>query len=202
MQIAPNVFTLPPSMLSSPALVITPFSPHKNLLWGIKSQMNILLIMSRFSPVQFSSVTQVVSDPLRPHGLQRARLPSLSPTLGACSNSCPLSWWCHPAISSSIVPFSSCLPSYPAPGSLLMNQFFISGGQSIEVSASASVLPMNIQDWFLLGLTGLILLQSKGLQTAFLQPHSSKGVNFSVLSFLHGPTVTSMHEYLINHSFD
>ena len=99
MQIAPNVFTLPPSMLSSPALVITPFSPHKNLLWGIKSQMNILLIMSRFSPVQFSSVTQVVSDSLWSHGLQHARLPCPSPTPGTFSNSGPSSGWCHPTIS-------------------------------------------------------------------------------------------------------
>ena len=108
----------------------------------------------------------VVSNSLWHHGLQHARF-SCPSSSGACSNSCPLSWWGHPAISSSIVPFSSCLPSYPAPGSLLMNQFFISGGQSIEVSASASVLPMSTQDWFPLGLTGLISLQSKELSRVF-----------------------------------
>ena len=91
-----------------------------------------------------------MSDSLWPHGLQHARLPCPSPPPEACSNSCPLSQWCHPTTSSSVVPFSSCLPSFPASGSFPMSQFFISGGQSIGASASASVLPMNIQDWFLL----------------------------------------------------
>ena len=91
-----------------------------------------------------------------PHGLQHARLPCPSPTPKACSNSCPSSWWCHPTISSSVAPFSSCLQSFPASGSFSMSQFFTSGGQSIVVSASASVLPMNIQDWLPLELTGLI----------------------------------------------
>ena len=111
--------------------------------------------------VQFSR--SVASNSLRPHGLQHTRLPCPLPTPGACSNSCPLSWWCHPTISSSVSPFSSCLQSFPASGSLLMSQFFQSGGQSIGTSASASVLPMNIQDWFPLGLTDLISLQSRGL---------------------------------------
>ena len=91
------------------------------------------------------------------------RLPCPSPTPEACSNSCPLSWWCHPAISSSVVPFSSCLQSSPASGSFPMIQFFTSAGQSIGASASASVFLMNIWDWFPIGLTGLISLQSKGL---------------------------------------
>ena len=95
----------------------------------------------------------VMSDSLKPHGLQHARLPCPSPTPGVCSNSCPLSRWCHPTISSSVLPFSSCLQSFPASGSFLMSQFFASGGQSIGFSASASVLPMNIQYWFPLGLT-------------------------------------------------
>ena len=111
--------------------------------------------------IQFSR--SVVSDSLRPHGLQYARLPCPSPTPGACSNSCPSSQWCHPTISSSGILFSSCLQSSQASGSLPMSQFFPSGGQSIGVSASASVLPMNIQDWFPLGWTGWISLQSKGL---------------------------------------
>ena len=99
-------------------------------------------------------IRSIMSDSLWPHGLQHTRLPYLSPTTRACSNSCPSSWWCHPAISSSVVPFSSCLQSFPALGSFPMSQFFASGGQSIGVSASASVLPMNIQDWFPLGWTG------------------------------------------------
>ena len=100
-----------------------------------------------------------MSHSLRPHGLQHARLPCPSPTPGACSNSCPSSQWCHPTTPSSVIPFSSCLQSFPVSGSFLMCQFFASGGQStIGASASASVLPVNIQDWFPLGLTGLIHL--------------------------------------------
>ena len=106
--------------------------------------------------IQFSH--SVVSDSLWPHGLQQASLPCPSPTPGACSDSCPLSWWCHPTISSSVIPFSSCLQSFPASGSFPWSQFFASGGQSIGVSASASVFPMNIQDWFPLGWTGWISL--------------------------------------------
>ena len=119
---------------------------------------------------QFSSVS-VVSDSLQPH-LQHTRPPCLSPTAGAYSNSCPLSWWCHPAISSSVISFSSRLQSSPASGSFLMSQFFTPGGQSIGTSASvsASVLSVNIEGWFPLGWTGWISLQSKSL----LQHHSSK----------------------------
>ena len=106
----------------------------------------------------------VTSNSLWPHGLQHARPPCPSPTPRVYSDSCPLSWWCHPAISSSVVPFSSCLQSFPASGSFQMSQLFASGGQSIR--ASASVLLMNIQDWFPLGWTGLILL-SKGLLRIF-----------------------------------
>ena len=123
------------------------------------------------SSVQFSH--SVVSDSLRAHGLQPTRPPCPSPTPGIYSNSCPLSWWCHPTISSSVVPFSSCLQSFPASGSFQISQFFTSDGQSIRVSASTSVLPMNIQDWFPLGWTGWIFLQSKGLKS-LLQHHSSK----------------------------
>ena len=112
-------------------------------------------------------VHSVVSDSLRPHGLQHARLPcpSLSPRV--CSNSRPLSQWCHPTISSSAAPFSSCLQSFPASGFFPMSQLFTSGGQSIGASASASFLPMNIQGWLPLGLTGLISLLSKGLSRVF-----------------------------------
>ena len=124
-----------------------------------------------FSSVQFSY--SAVSNSLWPHRLRHARPPCPSPTPRVYSNSCPLCWWCHPTISSSVVPFSSCLQSFPASGSFPMSQFFASGGQSIGVSASTSVLPMNIQDWFLLWLTGLISLLSKGLSRV-LQLHSSK----------------------------
>ena len=111
-----------------------------------------------YLPVQFSH--SAVTDSLWPHGLQHARPPCPSPTPWACSNSCPSSWWCHQTISSSVVPFS-CLQSFPASGSFPMSQYFVSGGQSIGVSASASVLPVDVQDWSPLSLTGLIL-GSKG----------------------------------------
>ena len=111
--------------------------------------------------------SSVMSDSFWPHGLQHARLPCLSPSPGAYSNLCPSSWWCHPTISSSVVPFSSCLQSFPASGSFPMSQLITSSGQSMGVSASASVLPMIIQDWFPLGLTGWISLQSKALSRVF-----------------------------------
>ena len=119
----------------------------------------------QFSSVQFSC--SVVSNSLWPHGLQHARPPCPSPTPRVYSNSCPLSWWCHPTISSSVIPFSSCLQSFQTSGSFPVSQFFTSGGENIGVSASASVLPMNIQDWFPLGWTGWISLQSKGLSRVF-----------------------------------
>ena len=109
----------------------------------------------------------VVSDSLWPHGLKHDRLPCPSPTPRACSNSCPLSQWCHPTISSSVIPFSSCPQSFPASGSFPISQVFVSDRQSIGVSASPSVLPMNIQGWFPLGWTGWISLQSKGLSRVF-----------------------------------
>ena len=117
--------------------------------------------------VQFSSVIQWCPDPLRPRGLRHARLPCPSPTSRAYSNSCPLIWWCYPTSSSSVIPFSSHLQSFPASESFQMSQSFTSGGQSIGASASASVLPMNIQDRFPLGWTGWLSLQSKGLSRVF-----------------------------------
>ena len=119
----------------------------------------------RMRSVQFSR--SAVSDSLRPHEPQHARPPCPLPIPGVYPNPCPLSWWCHPTIPSSVVPFSSCLQSFPASRSFQMSQFFASGGQSIGVTASASVLPLNIQDWFPLGWTGWISLQSKGLSRAF-----------------------------------
>ena len=120
-----------------------------------------------------------MSDSLQPHGLQHSRLPCPSPTPGACSNSCPLSQWCHLTISSSVTPFSSRFQSFPASGSFPMSQFFASGGQSIGVSASASVLPRNIQDWFPLGLTGWISLPSKGFSRVFFNTTVQKHQFFS-----------------------
>ena len=119
----------------------------------------------KFTACMFSH--SVVSDSLQPHGLQHARFPCPSPSPKVCSNSCPLSWCCHPTISSSVVPFSSCLQSFQASGSFQMSWLFISGGQCIRASASASDLPINIQGWFSLWLTGLLSLQSKGLSRVF-----------------------------------
>ena len=124
----------------------------------------------------------VVSNYLQPHGLQHARLPCPSPSTRACSNSCPSSRWCHPVISSSVVPFSSCLQSFPASGSFLMSWLFALGGQTI--GASSSVLPKNSQGWFPLGLTGLISLQSKGLSRVFSNTTVWKHQFFSSRPFL------------------
>ena len=130
-----------------------------------------------------------VSDSLHPPGLQHTRLPCPSPSPRACSNSWPSSQWCHPNISSSVIPLSSCLQSFQESGSFLMSQLFTSGGQSIGVSAVASVLPMNIQDWFSLRWTGLISLQSKGLLRIFsnttVQKHQSFSTQFALWSNSH-----------------
>ena len=144
----------------------------------------------------------VVSNSLQCHGLQHARPPCPPPTPGAYSNSCPSQWsrWYHPTISSSVVPFSH-LQCSPASGSLQISQVFASGGQSIEVSASVSVLPMNIQDWFPLGWTGWISLLSKDSQESSPTPQF-KSINSSALSFLYGPTLTSIPDYWKKHSFD
>ena len=143
--------------------------------------------LSIISSVQFSG--SVVSDSLWPLELQRARPPCPSAAPGVYLNSCPLSRWCHPAVSSSVVPFSSRLQSFPALGSFSMSQFFASGGQSIGVSASASVFPMNIQDWFPLGWTGWISLQFKELSRVFsnttVQKHQFFSLQFSLYSNSH-----------------
>ena len=140
----------------------------------------------------------VLSNSLWPHGLKHIRRPCPSPTPRACTNSCPSSPWCHPTISSSVVPFSSCLQSFRASGCFPMIQFFTSGSQSIAVSASASVLPMNIQEWFPLGWTGWISLQSKGL----LQHHCSKASILQCSAFF---IVQLSHPYMTTrkiHSLD
>jgi len=165
----------------------------------IKIQIGLVLLTHPFSSVQFSR--SVMSDSLRPNGLQHARPPCPSPTPRAYPKSCPLSRWCHPTISSSVIPFSSCLHSFPASESFQMSQFFTSGDQSIEVSASASVLPMNIQNWFPLGWTGWISLQSRGLSRVFfnttVQKHQFFGTQLSLYA-----TLTSIHDYWKNHSLD
>ena len=149
--------------------------------------------------VQFSC--SVVSDSLQPHELQHTRSPCPSPTSRVHSNSRPLSQWCHPAISSSVVPFSSCPQSLPASGSFPMSKLFTSGGQSIGVSASASVLPMNTQDWSPLGWTGWSPCSPRDSQESSPTPQL-KSINFSVLSFLHSPTLTSIYDHWKNHSLD
>ena len=152
----------------------------------------VLAIVS-LTRIQFSCL--FMSDSLRLHGLQHTRLPCPSPTPRACSNSCPSSLWCHLTISSSVVSFSSCLQSFPASGSFPMSQFFAWGGQSIGVSASASVLPMNIQDWFSLenGLVGSPW-SPRDSQESFPTPQF-KSINFWCSA------LTSIHDYWKNHSF-
>ena len=187
---------------------LSAFAPHPNFRRQdfILSQttehcgllVSILPIRYLMSSVQFSR--SVMSNSLQPHGLQHTSLPCPSPNPRACSNSCPSSWWRHPTISSSVVSFSSCLQSFPAPGSFQMSQFFTSGGQSIRVLASTSVLPMNIQDLFPLGWTGWISLKFKRLSRVFynttVQKHHSSAFS------LCGSTLTSTHDYCKNHSFD
>ena len=158
-------------------------------LWGV----------CQFSSVQSSR--SVVSNSLQPHELQHTRPPCPSQTPGVYPNSQPLSQWCHPAISSSVVPFSSCPQSLPASGSFQMSQLFTSGGQSIGVSASTSVLPMNTQDWSPLGWTGWISLQSKGLARVFSNTTVQKHQFFSA-QLLYSPTLTSIHDHWKNHSLD
>ena len=159
-------------------------------------------IFSAESSVQFSH--SVVSDSLPPHEPQHARPPCPSPAPGVHPNPCPLSRWCHPTISSSVVPFSSCPQSFPASGSFAVSQFFTSGGQSIRVSASASVLPMNIQDWFPLGWTGWISLQSKGLSRVFSNTTVSSGGAWwrseSLLYCISGEAISPQQRAFISHA--
>ena len=150
--------------------------------------INLTLYLS----IQFSY--SVVSDSLRLSGLQHAGLPCPSLTVGACSNSSPLSQWCHPTISTSAIPFSSHLQSFPVSGSFPVSQLFISGGQSIAVSASTSVLPVNIQEWFPLGWTVGSLCSPRNSQES--SPTSQfKSINSLVFSFLYRSTLTSIHDY-------
>ena len=151
------------------------------LLVLLRKQIKYHLYKILISSVQFSR--SVGFNSLQPHESQHARPPCPSPTPGVYSNSCPSSWWCHPAISSSVVPFSSCPQSLPASGSFPMSQLFSWGGQSIGVSASASVLAMNTQDWSPSGWTGWISLQSKGLSRVFSNTTVQKHQFFSTTKY-------------------
>ena len=156
------------------------------------------IISQSVSSVQLLSRVQFFATPWT--AARRPPCPSSTPRV--YSNSCSLSQWCHPTASSSVIPFSSQLQSFPASGSFQMSQFFTAGGQSIGVSASTSVLPMNIQDWFPLEWTGWISLQSEGLSRVFSNTTVQKSINSSVFSFLYSPTLTSIHDYWKNHSLD
>ena len=151
------------------------------------------------SSVQFSR--SAVSESLWPHESHQARPPCPTPNSRVQSNSCPSSRWCHPAISSSVVPISSCPQSLPASGSFPMSQLFAWGGQSIGVSALVSVLPMNTQEWSPLGWTGWTSLQTRDSQESSPTPQF-KSIHSLALSLLHSPTLTSIHDHRKNHSLD
>ena len=185
-----------------------PSHTHMHTQWAIRE---FLLYLEKKCCSQQTTVLlfspSVVYDFLQPRGLQHARLPCPSLSLWVCSNSCSLSWWCHPTISSSVIPFSSHLQSFPASGSLPVSQFFASDGQSIGASAAASVLPMNIQDWFPLEWTGLISLQSRGLSRIFsnttVQKHQffsaqpSLWSNFLIHTWLLGKTTALTRQIFV-----
>ena len=170
----------------------------QTLFWGAPKSLQMVTAVMKLKDACFLEEVQfsrsVVSDSLQPHRLQHARLPCPSPVPGACPTSCPSSRWCHPVISSSVIPFSSCLQSFPASGSFPISRLFSSGGQSIGTSASASVLPMNIQNWFPLGLTGLISFLSKRLSSTTVQKHQFFGTQSYV------STLTFVHDYWKKHS--
>ena len=155
-----------------------------------------LLYRYKILPIQCSSVVQSCPTLCNPMNCSTPGFPCLSPTPGVYSDSCLLSRWCHPTTSSSVIPFSSCLQSFPASGSFQMSQFYTSGGQSIGVSASASVLPMNIQDWFPWGWTGWISLQSKGLSRVFSSTTVQKHQFFSAILYI----VQLSHPYMTMNS--
>ena len=159
----------------------------------------IIFCWSFIYSAEFSSVTQLCPTLCNPMDCSTPGLPCPSPTPGVYSNSCSLSQWCHSTISSSVIPFSSRPQSFPASGSFQMSQFFTSGGQNIGVSASTSLLPMTTQDWYPLGWTGWISLQSKGLSSSTPQ---FKSINSSVLGFLYSPTLTSIHNHWKSLIFD
>ena len=191
-----------------PILLLSSISLHWSLRKALLSFLAILWnsafkwVYLSFSPLLFNHFSRsIVSNSLRPHESQHARSPCPSPTPGVHKNSCPSSQWCHPAISCSIIPFSSCPQSLPASQSFPMSQLFTWGDQSTGVSVSAPALPMNTQDWSALGWTGWISLQSKGLSRVFSNTTVQKHQFFGA-SFLHSPTLTSIHDHWKNHSLD
>ena len=175
------------------------FSLHWEQYW--EEDIEIFDILPAPTHILLLFIHSILSNSLQPYGLQHTRPPCPSPSPGACSNSCPLSQWCHPPISFSVAPFSSCPQSFPASGSFPMSLLFLSGGQSIGVSASTSVLPMNIQDWFPLGWTGWISCSPRDSQESS-PTLQFKRINSLALSFLYSPTLTSICDYWKNHSFD
>ena len=179
-----NPYTLLLSLFSK---VVSPFCNLK-IPQNIKDRVTVVAVVQLLICVWLFATPCIAAH---------ARLPSSSPFPGACSNLCPLNQCCNPTISSSVIPFSSHFQSFPASRSFPVSQLVASGGQSIGVLASTSVLPMNIQDWFPLGLTGLISLLSKGLSRVFSNTTVQKH-QFLALSFLYGPTLTSMHDYWKN----
>ena len=186
------------SLCSCLALNLSQFLRSSSNIWDTRSQERLPNVEHRIClhSVQFSR--SVMSDSLRPHGLQHTRPPCPSPTPGVYLNSCALSRWCHPTISSSVVPFSSCLQSFPASGSFQVSQFFTSGGQSIRVSASASVLPMNTQNWFPLGWTGWVFLLSNSQESS--PTPQFKSINSSALSFLYSPLCWPKKSFVFFHN--
>ena len=172
-------------------------------MWMEARINNVCLVNSKLNYLFSQFSCSVVSDSLRPHEPQHARPPCPSPTPGVYPNPCPLSRWCHPTISSSVIPFSSCRQSFPASGSFPMSQLFTSDGQSIGVSVSTSFLPMNTQDWSPLGWSGWISSQSKGLSRVFSNTTVEKHQFFSsVLSFLYSPTLTSIYDHWKSYNFN
>ena len=169
------------------------------LKWDSYLEERVKYVWEIPSSVQFSP--SVVSNSLWPHEPQHTRPPCLSPTPQVYPNSCPSSQWCHPAISSSVIPFSSCPHYFPASGSFQMSQLFTSGGQNVGVSASTSVLPMNTQDWSPLGWTNWISLSPRDSQESSPTPQL-KSINSLVLSFLSSPTLASIHDQWKNHSLE
>ena len=168
-------------------------------LYETPERSKLTVTKNMFSSVQFSR--SVVSDSLRPHESQHTRPPCLSPTPRVHPNSCALSPWFHPAISSSVLSFSSCPQSLPASGSFPVSQLFTWGGQSTGVSALAPFLPKNTQEWSPLGWTGWNSLQSKGISRVFFNT-IFKSINSLALSFLDSPILTSIHDHRKNHSLD
>ena len=172
---------------------------HEKFLFDVFDLCICFLVSLVWSSIQFTS--SVMSDSLWPHEPQHASPLCPSPTPRVHPTPCPFSRWCHPAISSSVILFSTCPQSFPASGCFQMSQLFTWGGQSIGVSASTSVLPMNTQDWSPLGCTGWISLQSKRLSESSPTPQF-KSNNYSVLSFLYSPTLNNIHDHWRNHSLD